>query len=172
MIALFDHEEVGSESATGAGGSFITDVLTRISFHAKLDEEDRIRAMTHSFFISADMAHAYNPNFPAAYEPGHKVVVNGGLVIKSNVNQRYATNAESTARFMKFCEQAGVPYQQYAHRSDLGCGSTIGPKVAAQLGINSVDVGSPMWAMHSARESAGVHDHACMIAAMTAAFCS
>jgi aspartyl aminopeptidase len=172
MIALFDHEEVGSESATGAGGSFITDVLSRISLHAKLDEEDRIRAMTHSFFISADMAHAYHPNFPAAYEPGHKVLINGGPVIKSNANQRYATNAESAARFMKYCELAGVPYQQYAHRSDLGCGSTIGPKVAAQLGISSVDVGSPMWAMHSARESAGTHDHASMIAAMTAAFAS
>ena len=116
------------------------------------------------------MAHAYNPNFPNAYEPGHKVRVNGGPVIKTNANQRYTTNAETAARFIGFCEKAGVPYQQYAHRSDLGCGSTIGPIVAAQLGIASVDVGSPMWAMHSARESAGVHDHAFMIAALTAAF--
>lgn len=170
MIALFDHEEVGSESATGAGGSFLTDVLSRISFSAELDEEDRVRAMSQSLFISADMAHAYNPNFPAAYEPAHKVLVNGGPVIKTNVNQRYATNAETAARFMGFCETAGVPYQQYAHRSDLGCGSTIGPKVAAQLGIVSVDVGSPMWAMHSARESAGVNDHAYLIAALSAAF--
>ncbi|MEI7456661.1 MAG: M18 family aminopeptidase [Nitrosomonadales bacterium] len=170
MIALFDHEEVGSESATGAGGSFLSDVLSRISFSAELDEEDRVRAMSQSLFISADMAHAYNPNFPAAYEPAHKVLVNGGPVIKTNVNQRYATNAETAARFMGFCETAGVPYQQYAHRSDLGCGSTIGPKVAAQLGIASVDVGSPMWAMHSARESAGVKDHAYLIAALTAAF--
>jgi aspartyl aminopeptidase len=170
MIALFDHEEVGSESATGAGGSFLSDVLSRISFSAELDEEDRVRAMSQSLFISADMAHAYNPNFPAAYEPAHKVLVNGGPVIKTNVNQRYATNAETAARFMGFCETAGVPYQQYAHRSELGCGSTIGPKVAAQLGIASVDVGSPMWAMHSARESAGVKDHAYLIAALTAAF--
>jgi aspartyl aminopeptidase len=170
MIALFDHEEVGSESATGAGGSFLSDVLSRINFSAELDEEDRVRAMSQSLFISADMAHAYNPNFPAAYEPGHKVLVNGGPVIKTNVNQRYATNAESAARFMGFCETASVPYQQYAHRSDLGCGSTIGPKVAAQLGIASVDVGSPMWAMHSARESAGAHDHAYLIAALKAAF--
>ncbi len=170
VAAFFDHEEVGSESATGAGGSFITDVLNRISFHAELDEEDRRCAMARSFFISADMAHAYNPNFPAAYEPGHKVMINGGPVIKTNVNQRYTTNAETAARFMGFCETAGVPYQQYAHRSDLGCGSTIGPMVAAQLGISSVDVGSPMWAMHSARESAGVNDQAYMIAALVAAF--
>lgn len=170
VTALFDHEEVGSESATGAGGSFIADILGRISFNGGLDEEDKKRALAHSFFISADMAHAYNPSFPAAYEPGHKVLVNKGPVIKTNVNQRYATSAESAARFMGFCEKAGVPYQQYAHRSDLGCGSTIGPAVAAQLGILSVDVGSPMWAMHSARESAGVCDHAYMIAALTAAF--
>jgi aspartyl aminopeptidase len=170
VTAFFDHEEVGSESATGAGGSFIADVLARIGCHAQLDEEDRRRAMAKSFFISADMAHAYHPNFPAAYEPGHKVSVNGGPVIKTNANQRYTTNAETAARFIGFCEAAGVPYQQYAHRSDLGCGSTIGPIVAAQLGVASVDVGSPMWAMHSARESAGVHDHAYMIAALMAAF--
>jgi aspartyl aminopeptidase len=170
VAALFDHEEVGSESAAGAGSSFITDVLARISAHAKLDEQDRQRAMARSFFISADMAHAYNPNFPNAYEPGHKVSVNGGPVIKTNANQRYTTNAETAARFIGFCEQAGVPCQQYAHRSDIGCGSTIGPIVASQLGIASVDVGSPMWAMHSARESAGVHDHAYMIAALAAAF--
>ena len=170
VAAFFDHEEVGSQSAIGAGGSFISDMLSRIGFHAELDEEDRRRAMTQSFFISADMAHAYNPNFPAAYEPSHKVVVNGGPVIKTNVNQRYTTNAETAARFMEFCRIAGVPCQQYAHRGDLSCGSTIGPMVAAQLGISSVDVGSPMWAMHSARESAGVQDHASMILALTAAF--
>jgi aspartyl aminopeptidase len=170
MAAFFDHEEVGSESVSGAGGSFMTDVLTRIDFHAKLNEEDRLRTLACSLFISADMAHAYHPNFPAAYEPDHRVMVNGGPVIKHNANQRYTTNAETAARFMGFCETAGVPYQQYAHRSDLGCGSTIGPVVAARLGISSVDVGSPMWAMHSARESAGVYDHAHMIAALTAAF--
>jgi aspartyl aminopeptidase len=170
VAAFFDHEEVGSESATGAGGSFITDVLKRIGYQAELDEEDRCRAMARSFFISADMAHAYHPNFPAAYEPSHKVIVNGGPVIKTNVNLRYTTNAETAARFMGLCEKAGVPYQQYAHRSDLGCGSTIGPMVAAQLGVASVDVGSPMWAMHSARESAGVNDHTYMIAALAAAF--
>ena len=170
IVALFDHEEVGSQSATGAGGSFVADVLSRIAFHAELDEEDRRRATARSFFISADMAHAYHPNFPAAYEPNHKVLVNGGPVIKTNVNQRYTTGAETAARFIRFCETAEVPYQQYAHRGDLGCGSTIGPMVAAQLGVASVDVGSPMWAMHSARESAGAQDHAYMIAALTAAF--
>ncbi len=170
MAAFFDHEEVGSESASGAGGSFVSDILARICLQAGLDGEDKYRAMARSFFISADMAHAYHPNFPAAYEPGHKVMVNGGPVIKSNANQRYTTGAETAARFIALCESAGVPCQQYAHRSDLGCGSTIGPIVAAQLGIASVDVGSPLWAMHSVRESAGARDHSYMIAALEAAF--
>ena len=170
LVALFDHEEVGSESAAGAGGSFVADVVARLGAAATLDAEDQRRMLAQSFFISADMAHAWNPNFPAAYEPCHRALVNAGPVIKSNANQRYATTADSAARFMGFCARAGVPCQQYAHRTDLGCGSTIGPIVAARLGIASVDVGSPMWAMHSIRESAGVLDHHYMIAALTAAF--
>lgn len=172
MCALFDHEEVGSESATGAGGSFIADVLTRISSHAQLTPQAHLRMLTNSFFISADMAHAYHPNFPAAYEPHHHAMVNQGPVIKTNANQRYSTGADTAARFMLLCEQAGVPYQQYAHRTDLGCGSTIGPIVASQLGIPSVDVGSPMWAMHSIRESAGVLDHGYMIEVLKTLYAS
>lgn len=170
LVALFDHEEVGSESAAGASGSFVADVVARLAAGAGLDAEDQRRMLARSFFISADMAHAWNPNFPAAYEPGHHALVNAGPVIKSNANQRYSTTADSAARFMGFCARAGVPCQQYAHRTDLGCGSTIGPIIAARLGLVSVDVGSPMWAMHSIRESAGVLDHAYMIAALTAAF--
>jgi aspartyl aminopeptidase len=172
VAALFDHEEVGSESAAGAGGSFVGDVLARIGIAAGLDDEDRRRALSQSFFVSADMAHAYHPNFPAAYEPDHKLRVNGGPVIKTNANQRYVTGAETAARFMAACETAGVPCQQYSHRSNLGCGSTIGPIVAARLGVPSVDVGSPMWAMHSARESAGAADPALMIAALAAVYAS
>ncbi len=170
LVALFDHEEVGSESAVGAGGSFVGDVLARLANAQGLDAEDQRRQLANSFFISADMAHGWHPNFPAAYEPCHRALVNAGPVIKSNANQRYSTGAESAARFMAICERAGVPCQQYAHRTDLGCGSTIGPIVAARLGIPAVDVGNPMWAMHSIRESAGVLDHGYMIAAMTEAF--
>jgi len=170
ICAFFDHEEVGSESAAGAGGSFISDVISRITANTVADEDTRHRALANSFFISADMAHAYNPNFPNAYEPCHRVMVNAGPVIKTNANQRYSTGADTAARFITLCESAGVPYQQYAHRTDLGCGSTIGPIVASRLGIASVDVGSPMWAMHSIRESAGVLDHGYMIAALKASF--
>ncbi|MCX7174364.1 MAG: M18 family aminopeptidase [Proteobacteria bacterium] len=170
LCAFFDHEEVGSGSAAGAGGSFVSDVVERIAANAGPDDEARRCALARSFFISADMAHAYHPNFPGSYEPDHKVMMNAGPVIKTNVNQRYTTGADSAARFIALCESAGVPFQQYAHRTDLGCGSTIGPIVAARLGIASVDVGSPMWAMHSIRESAGVLDHSHMIAVLGAAF--
>ncbi len=170
LCALFDHEEVGSTSSTGADGSFVADVVARIASGLGLDEEARLRTASRSFFISADMAHAYHPNFPAAYEPNHKVLVNGGPVIKTNANQRYSTSGDTAARFMLLCEAAGVPCQQYAHRTDLGCGSTIGPIVAASLGMPGIDVGSPMWAMHSIRESAGVLDHDYMVNVLQTAF--
>ncbi|OYY49751.1 MAG: M18 family aminopeptidase [Methylophilaceae bacterium 17-44-8] len=163
VCALFDHEEIGSESATGAGGSFMQDMIQRICSVTDTNEEGRLRAMANSFFISADMAHAFHPNHATAYEPCHHVTVNQGPVIKTNANQRYSTNADTAARFIQLCEKANVPYQQYAHRTDLGCGSTIGPIVASRLGVASVDVGNPMWAMHSVRESAGVEDHLSMI---------
>jgi len=163
ICAFFDHEEVGSESTTGASGSFMRDVLQRIFNHANTNEEDRLRGIANSFLISADMAHAYHPNHPSAYEPHHHAIVNQGPVIKTNANQRYSTNANTAARFIQLCKQAKVPYQEYSHRTDLGCGSTIGPTLAAQLGMPTVDVGNPMWAMHSIRESAGAIDHGYMI---------
>lgn len=166
ICALFDHEEVGSESATGASGSFLADVIQRISASSKLSQEEHLRTLARSFFVSADMAHAYHPNFPNAYEPCHHVMVNKGPVIKTNANQRYASNADTAARFITLCERADVPYQQYAHRTDLGCGSTIGPILASGLGVAAVDVGSPMWAMHSLRESAGVLDQYYMSAVL------
>lgn len=170
VCALFDHEEVGSDSATGANGSFLSDTINRITTSTGLSNEARLRTLAKSFFISADMAHAYHPNHANAYEPCHHVMVNHGPVIKTNVNQRYATNADTAARFIMLCERAGVPYQQYAHRTDLGCGSTIGPMVASNLGVPSIDVGAPMWAMHSIRESAGVLDQSYMVAVMRELF--
>ena len=166
VCAFFDHEEIGSESNKGADGSFLGDVLKRISLVTENNKEDFTRALAKSFMVSADMAHAYQPNFPLAYDPDHKVFVNKGPVIKVNANQRYSTESVSQAMFVDWCEQAGVPYQKYSHRSDLACGSTIGPITSARLGIRSVDVGNPIWAMHSIRESAGVLDHGYMIKVM------
>jgi aspartyl aminopeptidase len=170
VCAFFDHEEIGSESNKGADGSFLADVLARIAYATKTDREDFLRALAKSFMISADMAHAYQPSFPLAYDPDHKVLVNQGPVIKVNANQRYSTNSGSEAFFAECCELAGVPYQKYSHRNDLGCGSTIGPVASSLLGVRCVDVGNPLWAMHSIRESAGVWDHHYMIRTMNQFF--
>lgn len=163
VCAFFDHEEIGSESHIGAGGSFLTDILQRIGMAASSDREETARALAQSFLVSVDMAHAYQPNFPQAYDADHKVFVNQGPVIKSNAKRRYSSESVSIAQFIRCCDAAGVPYQHYSHRSDLPCGSTIGPIASAKLGIRSIDIGCPMWAMHSVRESAGVQDHEYMI---------
>lgn len=166
VCAFFDHEEIGSESKKGADGSFLPDVLQRIAFSTGAKNEDYARALAKSFLISADMAHAFQPNFPNAYDADHKVIVNKGPVIKVNASHRYSSENISEAQFANWCEQEDAPYQKYSHRCDLPCGSTIGPITSAKLGIRSVDVGNPMWAMHSIRESAGVFDHDYMIRVM------
>ncbi len=166
VCAFFDHEEVGSKSCHGASGSFLTDTLQRINTATSQSSQDFARALARSFLISADMAHAYHPSFPQVYDAAHTVHINQGVVIKVNVNQRYTSDGVSEAMFMRWCNQANVPYQMYSHRNDLPCGSTIGSLVSAKLGVRGVDVGNPMWAMHSCRESAGVFDHGAMIAVM------
>ena len=170
VCAFFDHEEVGSESTKGADGSFLPDVLERIALARALSPEDYKRALANSFMLSVDMAHAYQPNFPTAYEVEHKVYVNKGPVIKLNANQRYSSESLSEAMFISWCQQTDVPYQKYAHRTDIPCGSTIGPMASAKLGIRTVDVGNAMWAMHSIRESAGVLDHRYMLDVMRCFF--
>lgn len=170
VCAFFDHEEIGSESCKGAAGSFLPDILERIALANQLDKQGYQRALASSLMISADMAHAYQPNFPNAYESGHTLCVNQGPAIKINANHRYASNCLSEAAFMDLCRQAEVPFQKYAHRGDLPCGSTIGPIASSKLGIATVDVGNPMWAMHSIRESAGVLDHGYLIKALNQFF--
>jgi aspartyl aminopeptidase len=155
VIALFDHEEIGSESHQGAQGSFLSDVLSRLSGG---DTEDERRALARSLLISADAAHAFHPSFSSAYEPLHHVQINEGPALKINANQRYATDGPRAALFKHLTQKIGVPCQTYVHRTDLGCGSTIGPIASARLGVPTIDCGVPMWAMHSARESAGVCD--------------
>ncbi|MEQ1637782.1 MAG: M18 family aminopeptidase [Methylococcales bacterium] len=170
VVACFDHEEIGSCSSKGAEGSFLPDMLERIALATNVGREDYQRALARSFLVSADMAHAYQPNFPGAYDIEHKVMVNKGVVIKMNANHRYASESASVAMFARWCELADVPYQLYSHRTDLACGSTIGPITSAKLGLRTVDVGCPLWAMHSLRESAGVLDHGYMIKALRAFF--
>jgi aspartyl aminopeptidase len=168
-VFLFDHEEVGSQSAQGAQGSFLRDVLTRVTeAHGKSSKDGLHRALRRSFFVSADMAHALHPNYSEKHEPQHQPMLGGGPVIKSNVNQRYATDAESAARFEGWCAEADVVPQKFVTRTDLACGSTIGPITAAGLGMPVVDVGNPMLSMHSCREMGGAADVPKMIAALRA----
>ena len=170
LCFLFDHEEVGSTSAKGADGSFLDDVIGRLAGGCGLDGQDRRRMLARSMLVSADMAHAFNPGHPHVYDHDHRVHLNQGPVIKTNASQRYTSDSVSAGAFQLACERAGVPWQHYVQRSDLACGSTIGPMAAARLGLRSVDVGNPMWAMHSARESAGTADHDAMCRALKAFF--
>jgi aspartyl aminopeptidase len=169
MIALFDHEEVGSASTTGAAGPLLERVLTRLSGLHRLDAEENAVMLARSTCLSADMAHAVHPNYADRHEPGHRPVPNGGPVLKVNTNQRYATSARSAALFQAACDRVGVPLQRFVSKNSMPCGSTIGPITAARLGIDTVDVGSAMLSMHSARELCGADDPAMMVAALTSA---
>lgn len=168
VLALFDHEEVGSQSAHGAQSDLLLTVLERITLVAGGNREDFLRRLSVSMVASGDMAHATHPNYPERHEPGHQIEVNGGPVLKVQPNLRYATDGRTAAAFALACRQAGVPLQRYEHRADLPCGSTIGPMTAAGTGIPTVDVGAAQLAMHSAREVMGAHDVAAYAAALAA----
>ncbi len=172
VLVLFDHEEVGSASATGAAGGFFSNTLERIAAASGLDRVGYLGALSKSYVVSADGAHATHPNYSDKHEPNHQIMLNAGVVIKRNANQRYASDAPSEARFVMACATADVPTQIYVHRNDLPCGSTIGPITAAQLGVTTVDVGAPQLAMHSARELAGTTDVDHLTAALSALWCS
>jgi aspartyl aminopeptidase len=158
MVCLFDHEEIGSTSDRGAASSLLPTVVERSVTARGGDREDLHRALARSACLSADMAHATHPNYADRHDPEHQVALNGGPVLKVNANVRYATDAPGGALVALAAEQAKVPLQRFAMRSDLPCGSTIGPITAARLGITTVDVGMPQLAMHAAREHAGSHD--------------
>lgn len=159
VLVATDHEEVGSASACGAQGPFLEDVLRRVNEQlGTAGEEGFVRLIQASRMISCDNAHALHPNFADKHDKAHGPALNGGPVIKVNANQRYATNSATAAMFRELCRQAEVPVQAFAVRADMGCGSTIGPITATELGVPTLDVGVPQWAMHSIRETAGAHD--------------
>lgn len=167
VAALFDHEEVGSETHAGAQSGFLPRALERMISQGGSSREDFHRALAGSLCVSADMAHAVHPNYDGRHEPRHKPVLNGGPVIKVNAQQRYATSGATAALFRDLCARAEVPVQHYAHRTDLPCGSTIGPITSTLLGIRTVDVGNPMLSMHSIRELGGAKDPAMMTRVLT-----
>jgi aspartyl aminopeptidase len=164
-----DHEEVGSDSAEGASGSFLEDVLRRLTAATgDLDPQAYPQMIARSRLVSADMAHAVHPNYADRHEPAHTPLLGSGPVIKHNANQRYATDARTEAWFAARAADVGVPLQHFVTRADLPCGSTIGPLTATRVGIATVDVGNPMLAMHGCRELASATDVPLMIRAMTA----
>jgi aspartyl aminopeptidase len=167
MIALFDHEEVGSASTTGASGPILETIIERLNAAAGGSRDDLHRVLAASSCVSADNAHAVHPNYVERHDPEHAPLVNGGPAIKLNANQRYATSADTAVLFQRACEDAGVPHQVFVSRNNVPCGSTIGPLTATRLGIATVDVGIPQLSMHSARELCGTDDPPWLAAALT-----
>jgi aspartyl aminopeptidase len=172
-ILLHDHEEVGSQSAIGAGSLFVRSVLERVAgAYPDSGRDGTARALSRSLFVSADMAHAVHPNHADKHDAQHAPKLGGGPVIKVNSSQSYATDAPGAALFERACRDANVPSQRFVARNDMRCGSTIGPITAARLGVRSIDVGNPMLSMHSCREVCGTADVAKMIHALTRLFAS
>jgi aspartyl aminopeptidase len=158
MICLFDHEEIGSESASGAAGSLLEVVLERVSIGAGLSRDEHFAALASSICISADGAHATHPNYVDRHEPGHHITLGAGPVLKYNESRRYASDAPGLAEVIDVARDAGIALQHFSSRGDMRCGSTIGPITAARLGVRTVDLGVAQLSMHSARELCGAAD--------------
>ena len=154
LLICSDHEEVGSESTSGAAGPFLEMVLKRIC----PDHEGYSRMVNASMMISADNAHGVHPNFESKHDENHGPLLNQGPVVKVNANQRYASNSQTVSTFKLLCKENSVPFQSFVTRTDMGCGSTIGPITATKIGVKTIDIGLPTFAMHSIRELAGDKD--------------
>jgi aspartyl aminopeptidase len=170
VLAAFDHEELGSESRSGASGPFLSDVLTRISAGLGATESEKLRAYAASWVVSSDAGHSVHPNYTERHDPMNRPVAGGGPLLKINAVQRYATDAAGAALWAQLCETAGVPYQEFVSNNTVPCGSTIGPLTATRLGIATVDVGIPLLSMHSARELCHVKDPIALAGAVTSFF--
>ena len=167
VLAIFDNEEVGSGTKQGAASPILRTILERLVFNQGGNMEDLYRAIHNSFMISADMAHALHPNYPEKHDPTNHPIMNQGPVIKINANQKYITDGDSAAVFATICKMAGVPYQTFVNHSDMAGGSTLGNILLTQMEMRGVDIGNPMWAMHSVRETAGTLDQEYVIKAFT-----
>jgi len=170
IVAIYDHEEVGSQSVSGARSQLLSELLERLSRAFSASEEALPRAISRSLLISADMAHGVHPNYPDKHDKQHRPMLGAGPVIKVNVNQSYASDGPAIAAFAAACRGVNVAPQHFSSRNDSPCGSTIGPISAARLGVRTVDVGNPMLSMHSCREMAASRDVAPMIRVLTQLF--
>lgn len=168
VYALFDNEEVGSQTKQGAASTFLYDVLKRVNKALGGDEDSYLQAVANSFMVSCDNAHSIHPNHPEHADRNHTVHMNGGVVIKYNANQKYTSDAVSVALFKTICDEAGVPVQYYANRADMPGGSTLGNIANTQVSLNTIDIGLAQLAMHSSFETAGKDDTLYMVRALKA----
>ena len=158
MAIFWDHEEIGSRTKDGAASPFLNEVLMRIHNYFNRDLEEFFLLKHNSFCVSIDVSHAFNPNFLKKYDPQHHSLFGKGIVIKQNADQKYSSTAFSTAVIVRACQMLNLPYQCYVNRSDIPSGSTVGPVVAAETGITTIDIGCPLLSMHSIREVMACQD--------------
>ena len=167
VLAIFDNEETGSQTKQGAASPFLATMLQRIIMAQGGTTDDYFRAVEQAFMVSADNAHAWHPNYSEKYDPTNHPLMGHGPVIKINAAQKYATDAHSAAVFAEICREAGVPVQYFVNHSDVAGGSTLGNILASSLPVKGVDMGNPIWAMHSCRETGNIADHEYCIRAFT-----
>lgn len=167
IVAIFDNEETGSGTKQGAASPVLAGIIERIAEAQEASHEGFLRCIERSFMISADNAHAFHPNYPEKFDPTNHPAIGGGPVIKINANCKYMTDARSAAIFRSLCEEAGSPCQYFVNHSDVAGGSTLGNILTSQIDIEGVDVGNPLWAMHSVCETGSTDDHINMIKVFT-----